>query len=57
MSFISKYRQSQIGAHKAAIALFTAESKHGLAPALKSGATAALSMLKMHLALAQKMAT
>jgi predicted outer membrane protein len=56
-SFIIKYRQSQISAHKAAIALFTAESKRGEAPALKSAATGAPPILKMHLGMAESMAT
>jgi putative membrane protein len=54
-SFATSYRKSQIAAHEGAIALFTAESTHGLAPSLKDAAAAALPMLKMHLALAKSM--
>jgi putative membrane protein len=57
MSFMSRYRQSQIAAHKGAIALFTGEAKHGRAPSLKSAATRALPLLKMHLSMAENIAT
>lgn len=56
-AFLNKYRQSQISAHTSAIALFTAESEHGQAAALRSAATAALPILKMHLKMAQAMST
>ena len=52
-AFVVKYRQSQISAHKSAVALFMTESEHGQAPALKSAATAALPILKMHLKMAE----
>lgn len=56
-AFLKKYRVSEISAHKGAVALFTSESKHGQAPALKSAATAALPILKMHLKMAEAMST
>jgi putative membrane protein len=54
-AFMRGYRQSQVAAHKTAIALFTSESLHGGAPALKSAATGALPTLKMHLQMAETM--
>jgi putative membrane protein len=54
-AFLTGYRQSQISAHKGAVALFTSESHHGQAPTLKSAATAALPTLKMHLQMAERM--
>ncbi len=56
-AFLQKYRLSQISAHKDAVALFTAESERGQTPALKSAATAALPILKMHLNMAESMST
>lgn len=56
-AFVKKYRQSQISAHKGAVTLFTTESEHGDAPALKSAATAALPILRMHLQMAEGMST
>jgi putative membrane protein len=53
--FTSSYRRSQVSAHKGAIALFTTESEHGQATALKNAATAALPTLKMHLQMAERM--
>lgn len=55
-AFLKKYRAGEISAHKGAVALFTSESKHGQAPALKSAATAALPILKMHLKMAEALA-
>jgi putative membrane protein len=54
-AFLKEYVQNQISAHKSAVALFTAESEHGQAPALKSAATAALPTLKAHLKMAESM--
>jgi putative membrane protein len=56
-AFLRSYRGSQISAHKGAIALFTSESHHGVSPSLKSAATSALPMLKMHLGMAESLAT
>jgi len=56
-AFDAAYRANQIAAHKAAVALFTSESKSGRAPTLKSAASAALPTIEMHLKMAQALRT
>jgi putative membrane protein len=56
-AFDKAYRANQITAHKATIAIFQKEIKSGGASPLKAAATKNLPVIKMHLQMAQKLAT